>query len=1015
MPRCHLGFLWFYARRLPARTIALGLCILGSVSILPATAATITWTNISGGAWSVAANWSSHTLPGSFDDVFITSAGSYTIIMDVSPTISSLTLGGASGQQTLTNLNQTLTLSHASIVNATGILGLNGGHVNGAATLTINGLLQWNGGSTGPGFSLTVMSNAVMNIQSGVNFAGTVTNFGTVNWLGGSLQINTNSGSTGVFWNQAGAVFDIQCSQNVFYGLSLPTFHNAGLLCKEVVAGTTTFGVFLINSGTVQAKVGSIQFPNGSDLGGTFQADSGAAISFTGGTFTLSSPPNFQGPGSVQLTGGSLALNAFTGTFTLNGIALVGQNTVAATGTINLNGSNLNPGAALTVSTNAVLNIQSGVNFQGAVTNFGTVNWLGGSLQINTNSGSTGVFWNQAGAVFDIQCSQSLLFGLSLPTFHNAGLLRKEAVAGTTTFGVFLINSGTVQAKVGSIQFPNGSDLGGTFQADSGAAISFTGGTYTLSSPPNFQGPGSVQLTGGSLTLNAFIGTFTLNGIALIGQNTVAATGTINLNGSNLNPGAALTVSTNAVLNIQSGVNFQGAVTNFGTVNWLGGSLQINTNSGSTGVFWNQAGAVFDIQCSQSLLFGLSLPTFHNAGLLRKEVVAGTTTFGVFLNNTGTVQARVGSIQFPNGSDLGGTFQSDSGAAISFTGGTYTLSSPPNFQGPGSVQLTGGSLTLNAFTGTFTLNGIALIGQNTVAATGTINLNGSNLNPGAALTVSTNAVLNIQSGINFAGAVTNFGTVNWLGGSLQINTNSGSTGVFWNQAGAVFDIQCSQSLVFGLSLPTFHNAGLIRKSANNGTTAITVALDNTGTIQAQVGVIGIQGPYIESPSATLAISLSGLSAGTGFGKILFTAAPTFAGKFSLSTLNGYRPNSGDSFLVIGYPSFAGGFTSYTGLDLGGGLQLTPNLSATGLTLVAVGSALRIANISLSGTNLVINGVNGLSGRTYFTLMSTNVAKPLTQWSPIATNVLSANGNFTITVTNTVNPTVRQRFYVLQLQ
>ena len=75
----------------------------------------------------------------------------------------------------------------------------------------------------------------------------------------------------------------------------------------------------------------------------------------------------------------------------------------------------------------------------------------------------------------------------------------------------------------------------------------------------------------------------------------------------------------------------------------------------------------------------------------------------------------------------------------------------------------------------------------------------------------------------------------------------------------------------------------------------------------------------------------------------------------------------------------------------------------------------IVGISLSGTNLVINGSNGLSGGTYYTLMSTNVAQPLNQWSPIATNVLSADGNFTITATNAVNPTVPQRFYILQLQ
>jgi len=802
------------------------LSLFSAAFIMPARATTIAWTNTSGGSWNVAANWKPNLVPGVADDVLITSNGTYTVIMTVSPSISSLTLGGASGQQTLTNTSQTLTLAHASVVNANGVLGMNGGIVNGAGALALNGLLQWNGGNTGGGFPLSVMPSGVLNLQSSLVFQGAVTNFGTVNWLAGSLAINTNSGTTGVFWNQAGAVFDIQCSQSFFFGISLPTFHNAGLIRKEIATGITTFGVFLDNSGTVQAKAGTILFPNGSNLGGAFQADNGAAITFTGGTYTLSSSPNFQGPGPVQLASGNLTLNTFTGAVTLNGIGLVGQNTVSATGTVNFNGSNLNPGASLTVISNGVVNLQSGVVYSGPVTNFGTVNWLGGTVAINTNSGSTGVFWNQAGAVFDIQCSQSFFFGISLPTFYNAGLIRKEVVSGITTFGVFLVNSGTVQAKAGTIQFPNGSNLGGTFQADSGAAISFNGGAYTLSSPPgNFQGPGLVQFTSVNLTLNAFTG-------------------------------------------------------------------------------------------------------------------------------------------------------------------TYTLSTP----------------TL-------------LVGQNTIAATGTVNLNGCNTEAGSSLTVLPNGVLNLQNSVVFQGAVTNQGTVNWLSGTVAINTNGGTTGVFWNQAGAVFDIQCSQSFFFGISLPTFHNAGLLRKSATSGSTAISVRLENTGTIQAQIGVIDIQGAYVESLTANLAISLGGLAPGTGFGKIQFSATPAFAGKFTLDTRNGYRPNLGNSFQVISYPSFSGGFTSYNGLDLGGGLLLTPQLSATSLTLTAAaGTSLpNITGISLSGANAVLNCINGQSGQTNTALMSTNVAKPLVQWTPVATNVLSADGNFTITLTNVVNPPVPQRYFILKLQ
>jgi PKD repeat protein len=75
----------------------------------------------------------------------------------------------------------------------------------------------------------------------------------------------------------------------------------------------------------------------------------------------------------------------------------------------------------------------------------------------------------------------------------------------------------------------------------------------------------------------------------------------------------------------------------------------------------------------------------------------------------------------------------------------------------------------------------------------------------------------------------------------------------------------------------------------------------------------------------------------------------------------------------------------------------------------------ITSFNLFGPNLVLNGINGLSGATYYVLMSTNLAVPLTQWTPVATNVLNVTGNFTVTATNTVAPNIPQRFYILETQ
>jgi hypothetical protein len=57
----------------------------------------------------------------------------------------------------------------------------------------------------------------------------------------------------------------------------------------------------------------------------------------------------------------------------------------------------------------------------------------------------------------------------------------------------------------------------------------------------------------------------------------------------------------------------------------------------------------------------------------------------------------------------------------------------------------------------------------------------------------------------------------------------------------------------------------------------------------------------------------------------------------------------------------------------------------------------------------------LATGTYHLLASTNVALALTGWSSVATNFLAANGNFTFTATNAVNPQSSQQFFILQLQ
>src|SRR5215467_8497898 len=100
--------------------------------------ATVSWTNTSGGVWSSPANWSPNIVPGFLDNAQITAAGTYTVTIDTNVSVASLTLGGSSGAQTLTNYIQSVAITNSCLVGAKGILSLGGGTLSGGP-ITLQG------------------------------------------------------------------------------------------------------------------------------------------------------------------------------------------------------------------------------------------------------------------------------------------------------------------------------------------------------------------------------------------------------------------------------------------------------------------------------------------------------------------------------------------------------------------------------------------------------------------------------------------------------------------------------------------------------------------------------------------------------------------------------------------------------------------------------------------------------------------------------------------------------------
>ena len=69
-------------------------------------------------------------------------------------------------------------------------------------------------------------------------------------------------------------------------------------------------------------------------------------------------------------------------------------------------------------------------------------------------------------------------------------------------------------------------------------------------------------------------------------------------------------------------------------------------------------------------------------------------------------------------------------------------------------------------------------------------------------------------------------------------------------------------------------------------------------------------------------------------------------------------------------------------------------------------------INLGANGLVLGGTGGAPDGIYYVLMSTNMAAPLTSWTPLLTNLFDGDGHFNFT--NPVDPNAPQSFYRIEL-
>ncbi|MEM1055932.1 MAG: hypothetical protein AAGI52_10435, partial [Bacteroidota bacterium] len=125
---------------------------------------TTSWTNAVGGDWNDAANWSGGAIPGPADDACVDLAGTYIVsnISGAAITVNRLTIGGASGAQTLIS-NLGIAIGAPSTVEANGEIEWRRGYLSGGTSLTNNGLITIRTNFTGAARGIQDLGTVLIN------------------------------------------------------------------------------------------------------------------------------------------------------------------------------------------------------------------------------------------------------------------------------------------------------------------------------------------------------------------------------------------------------------------------------------------------------------------------------------------------------------------------------------------------------------------------------------------------------------------------------------------------------------------------------------------------------------------------------------------------------------------------------------------------------------------------------------------------------------------------------------
>jgi hypothetical protein len=539
---------------------------------------------------------------------------------------------------------------------------------------------------------------------------------------------------------------------------------NQGTVSADTLGGTINLGgsgaSAFTNQGTINVGPGSLGLYGSLTLAGL------GTINRSGGTISLG--------GNLDLQGGTWALNAGTGSWSLVG-GVVRNGTLGESGGAELiftnaggalSGMTVNGPLDLSRQQSANVRVYGGLTLNGTATLGDAGGNTYGRLYFADPNNPAGGLAGNATVVFGgwgiggnfIENDSNLAGAPGALTLGGVVTLRGTNGSVYSAYGNgSLVNQGTIDADGGSILVNLGTSgsNSGTIEAN-GGSLSVTGTNWTNS--------GTIEAIGTGLSVG---GTWTNSGTALA-QNggTLSATTPTNYSSGTLTGGTWEAIASGTLRVAMSA----GIVTNAATIVLDGPNSNFYSDSGTT----DALASTFALNAAAG---SFAVADGYNF------TTAGNTTTGGNFENDGTLTVGANSTF-----TVAGSLANFDGVST-LTGGTYLITGTFQFSGA-NIQTNAASITLNGPVAQITdLNGIDALGPNLALNTAGASLtvqNGYSFTTGNT-TIGGNfendGTLTVGSGSTFmvSGNYTDTNTLNVLaGGTLNLaggGTASGSVSV----------------------------------------------------------------------------------------------------------------------------------------------------------------------------------------------------------------------------------------------